>query len=1173
MRPSYPPQATHSGCPPDTQAQGGPYPQGTNKRRAAPKPPQEVVGTKPPQYIGGPTRGIVPNLPNPLRRPGDIVPVPHSSCPQIPIAKVQSPLSSPGEFKVKVVLMWSKERPTLEREITFFDSSSQDPLTLLWTEDKALYQGNGSLSVGTHCGTLLFPTTGEMLPVQQFEVVRKQMGMGMIKLKLHEQYVQAEPAREDTVATGVGDRNEHVTKLGLEMKERDRIIEEMKQDIEALKEEIHIANNLILNLKRTALAIEEHHKSSIEKIENGNKGLRDIVNIQNKQISQQNKQITATRVAQVDKEKCLSLLENIDKQITDLEILTIHLQEKEKSYQILERRTTATPGATFYDFTPDIIPGPNKTGKLFSELLLRTATHVNVVKLKSQPNPREYQGTQAILSINNRYELGVIMVICDKTVRIGYRKGSSKYVGIKLNNPVGNSSGEFRTKRYFECEPHCAIFAPLEDVLIPVAEDETNDIPHRIEAADLPFPISKVLRKVVTTLRSELISCKNELTPRREFIITQRKSIHNDLNLFNASIHSTHTSAKHPAIRKEPFQKLVEDGTSMWRPMCEQKLEIESTKSKPTLCITPDASYKGLTPQIVPVVNKTGKPTTKLLLRSATHVNAVKLNSLPNPQEYKGKQAILLINKHYELGVIMVVFEMPGKVGVKSVSPKYVGIKLNNPVGNSGGELLAKSYFENEPNCAIFAPLEGVLIPVAKDKTNDIPHSIEASNMPFPISEVPGKVITPLRSELISCKNELPTSSESIATQPGSIHDHGDLFNASIHSTDALAKHPAIRKEPVQKLVEDGTSMQRPMCEQKLEIESTESKPTLCITPDATFNDLTPQIVPVANKTGKPATKSLLRSNTHVNAVKLKSLPNPLEYQGRQAILSINRHYELGVIMVIFELPGKVDLGSVSPKYVGIKLNNPVGNSSGEFRTKRYFECEPNSAIFAPFEDVLIPVIKDKTNDIPRRIEAPNVPFPSSEVPRKQITTLSLDHVTCKNDLSPSTGFNATELESIYDNGILFKDSLSINPSNQSREQKASALSIHNENCIKEWRKDMERIPIGNTILAHRHQSAYQDALVICKTINSETNNSFVCSKEEYIMAKLLIIFKCDREWYAGVRLFSPLGKSDGIFHGKYYFKCEPCHALFVPLDNIFLTEIQKDSISNSKTSSEKLYI
>ena len=235
--------------------------------------------------------------------------------------------------------------------------------------------------------------------------------------------------------------------------------EKTKQyEILALKGELHIANNRIMKLKQASLASEEQLKGRIEEIEKANKELRLVVKILNKQI-------TTGRGAQEEKEKSLSLLQTKDEQISDLKIQILDL----KSHQTPKENTTASPGATFHDFTPHIVPVANNTGKISHKVLIRTdVNHVNVVKLNSFPNPYEYQGNQAIILINKHYELGVIMIIFELPGRVGLRSVSLKYVGIKLNNPVGNSGGEYRTERYFECETKCGIFAPFEDVFIPV---------------------------------------------------------------------------------------------------------------------------------------------------------------------------------------------------------------------------------------------------------------------------------------------------------------------------------------------------------------------------------------------------------------------------------------------------------------------------------------------------------------------------------------------------------------------------------------------------------------------------------------------------------------------------------------------------------------------------------
>ena len=128
-------------------------------------------------------------------------------------------------------------------------------------------------------------------------------------------------------------------------------------------------------------------------------------------------------------------------------------------------------------------------------------------------------------------------------------------------------------------------------------------------------------------------------------------------------------------------------------------------------------------------------------------------------------------------------------------------------------------------------------------------------------------------------------------------------------------------------------------------------------TPGATLSELTPQIIPVANKSGKSSTKIAFRPGMSVNTVKLKSLPNPAEHQGKQVIYQMNKRYELGILMVLFEAPTKLGMRTLTVKYAGINLHNPVGNCSGEFRTKRLFDCEQNYGIFVAYEDVLVPVV------------------------------------------------------------------------------------------------------------------------------------------------------------------------------------------------------------------------
>ena len=491
MRPSYPPKATHSGYPSDTQTQGGSYLQWANKERTLQEPPKKPARTNLPQHISDPTHGIVPNLPNPLQRPDDIVPVPLSPThlpdlvrhpsgpkanieePQIPFAKVQSPLSSPGESRVEVVLVWSKDGLTREREITFFDSSSPGHIQLLWSEEKTLYQGNGSLCVGTHSGTLLFPTNGEMLKMRQFEVVRKQMEVGTIKLKLHELYAQEEP----TSLMQFSMENSQSVVFGL-LKEMDALEKVLKTE----KQNSEIGKQLIDKLN-----------SDIRELEKGSSGKNTVV--------------VGRQLAQLEKVKVEMELK-LGEMATEIANRDIKIYELEQNIEILETRiqvaqkTTApptpnsplktkddkkqakpskdqpkqkqaeplpaTPGGIYEELTPQIVPLPNKSGKPAIKLAFRPGRSVNVVKLKSLPTLLECYGKQVISLINKIYELGVLVVIFETPGKIGFKNVTQKFAGINLYNPVGNSGGEFRTKRYFKCDLNCGIFVPFEDVFIPV---------------------------------------------------------------------------------------------------------------------------------------------------------------------------------------------------------------------------------------------------------------------------------------------------------------------------------------------------------------------------------------------------------------------------------------------------------------------------------------------------------------------------------------------------------------------------------------------------------------------------------------------------------------------------------------------------------------------------------
>ena len=131
-------------------------------------------------------------------------------------------------------------------------------------------------------------------------------------------------------------------------------------------------------------------------------------------------------------------------------------------------------------------------------------------------------------------------------------------------------------------------------------------------------------------------------------------------------------------------------------------------------------------------------------------------------------------------------------------------------------------------------------------------------------------------------------------------------------------------------------------------------EPSAGATSGATNMNLTPEVIPQANKTGKSSAKMIFRG-VNIPVIKLKAFPNPTESYNKQVIYPINKRYELGKLMYIAELPAKGFMNAV-PKYAGIQLYSPVGNCDGTYKDKRYFECPPNYRIFVPLEDVYVPV-------------------------------------------------------------------------------------------------------------------------------------------------------------------------------------------------------------------------
>ena len=450
--------------------------------------------------------------------------------------------------------------------------------------------------------------------------------------------------------------------------------------------ELDTANDLIMKLKQTSSAKEEQLSGKIQELENGNMELTTNINTLNKQISEQNKQITSARGAHEAKNKSLSLLETKDKQKSDLKIQIFEdlggiLNSEEKNEKLL---------------------ASEKEISSLMEQIDAFRTQIDALTEAKRDNSlriQELEGSYENLTNTSKdleMQLGESKSECKKLEMGGEgNSGYSDQLIDQLRKELGASKDELKSERQ-NSEIGKQLINKLNSDIQNFEKGNAGK-----NTADLERQLAESER-ARTAMEHKLGEMATEITNRDAKI----RELEQNIGIVQNRSQVAHTTST-PVMPTNPSKTKDDEN---WAKVSKDLTKQKQTESSGA---TPGATFYDLTSHIVPVANTTGKSASKILLRPNTHVNVVKLKSLPNPHECILRQAILSINKRYEIGVIMVIFEMPGKVGLRSVTSKYVGIKLNNPVGNSGGEFRTKRYFECEPNCAIFAPLEDVLIPVA----------------------------------------------------------------------------------------------------------------------------------------------------------------------------------------------------------------------------------------------------------------------------------------------------------------------------------------------------------------------------------------------------------------------------------------------------------------------------
>ena len=444
-----------------------------------------------------------------------------SKSPYTPV--LYDPVDSQGET-TKVILLWSKERPTLERELTYFDNS-QDVVSLIWADEQSLYQGNGTLTVGEHHGSLMFPSSGDTVQVQPFEVSRKPMGMLRVKLKLNDPQAQENVKVEKLVTEGNSDQ---IEKMQAEIQEL--IVNNnnnIKNEKEKCKHELAKLDDQIIGLMTELSSIKVYGREEEQKLSQEVNQLKSELdtlratsghNLQSAGVSNEHVDVLEATLAKLqskETENKMTIKEmrneinSSDKENSDLKSEKMILEEKnndleesnvqyqrqieelmqrQQQQEQQQQQETGTikeyeqqseendskskypdpsAGATNMELTPQLVPQPNKTGKSPSKITFRGTT-IHMVKLKAFPNMTECHSKQVICTINKHYELGQLMCIAELATKVGFKNAVAKHAGIKLYSPVGNCDGAYKDMRYFDCPPNYGMFVPLEDVYVPV---------------------------------------------------------------------------------------------------------------------------------------------------------------------------------------------------------------------------------------------------------------------------------------------------------------------------------------------------------------------------------------------------------------------------------------------------------------------------------------------------------------------------------------------------------------------------------------------------------------------------------------------------------------------------------------------------------------------------------
>ena len=989
-RAGYPPQVAYS---PQRFPE---YPQGTYRGRALPDPPlQEQRGQANPSTLP-PPRNFTGNYPQATKPPHlPLSPTHRPHMPRdisatqeeasgAPVSKVQSPLNMATEA-TKVILLWSKEKPTLERELTYFDNS-QDVVMLVWTDEQSLYQGNGTLAVGKHHGSLLFPSSGDMVQVHPFEVGRKPMGMFRVKLKLNEPQAQ-ESSKAVNLDTGEAERNSNqIEKMRTEIQELITNNNNIKSEKEKCKYELAKLDEQIIGLMTELSSVRVYGREEEMKL--------------NEEVEKLKSELHTLRATPRHNLQAAEVSNEVVQGLATIGELKLKIKELREENSEFDQETANLKSEKYLleEQNEDLKESNLEYERQIGEL----------IQQQQQQQPSVDADTDLTTQLETAKQL-----ISESETEIKGLKDTNQQLELELKNNLFLLQHEEETAKTTTTELEC-----MKTEKQQILEQSRSEI--------------EQMKQTETNLQEQLTRAREELEE------LQRQSRDNERTDQDILALSTNNDQliQQVASLQEDNAKLQEEFAQ--KPSKQELIaQLDDTQSKVTELLQKCNSLEKAKNEIEDTLGTELKESRDevFLLKTETNRQTRTIDEQSKVIETYKQQQNEDVNKHSEaidkqishLKLINLELEASKKTRdthIVELNDELQQCKsdyhdLDELRKQSETEISEKgSTFEND-KIVLEVQVDVLSVQIGElseekerwqrrvaelDATlRDTQSQLQKSHDRFGSGTETIKKyeqqITELANQNTSLNNELISVKESASISKQLIgklnHDIEVLETNNKHAmiefetrqtqSDRyredlerklyeITREVADRDNKIQELSQHvatsqtkGQVVKSPSTpvmpanpkltkdKEKGKGKEVKIKHSEGATPSATNMDLTPELIAQANKSGKSPSKIIFRSGC-IHVVKLKAFPNTTECVSKQVLCSINKRYEVGILIIIVDLTTKVGFKNVVSKHAGIKLYNPVGSCDGVYKGERYFDCPPNCGIFVPLEDVYVPV-------------------------------------------------------------------------------------------------------------------------------------------------------------------------------------------------------------------------